>query len=184
MRQDPRIARTEAAIHNAFIRLVEEKGFAHVSVKDICDRAAINRNTFYLHFADKEALMSRILENMLASQAVPIATIASHLSSASPQQVEEIVTGILAHLGEEIAFYRILFTDAALQGYVRQLYETAVTLVSAGATRPISSVALSYLVFGFIGVITEWLTHPTQNTVDIVPVLSKLLIGTLPALHA
>ncbi len=184
MRQDPRIARTEAAIRTAFIRLVEEKGFAHVSVKDICDRAEINRNTFYLHFADKEALMEQVLRNMLAVQAVPIAAVASHLSSASPEQVEDIVRNILSHLSEELAFYRILFTDAALQSYVQQLYRTAVALVTAGAHRPMSTVALSYLIYGFIGVITEWLTRPSQDTTDIVPVLSRLLIGTLPSLYA
>ncbi len=184
MRQDPRIARTEAAIRTAFIRLVEEKGFARVSVKDICDRAAINRNTFYLHYADKEALMEQILEGVLEQQSAPVAAVASHLSSASPAQVEEIVRNILANFASEMEFYRILFTDAALQSYVQKLYRTAVQLVSAGAKRPMSPIALSYLLYGFIGVISEWLERPSQDYSDIVPILSRLLIGTLPSLHA
>ncbi len=183
MRQDPRIVRTEAAIRTAFIHLVEEKGFARVSVKDICERAAINRNTFYLHFADKEALMGQVLENMMSVQAMPIASVASHLSTASPEQVEEIVRNILEHLSGEIVFYRILFTDIALQSYVQQLYRTAYTMVSEGARRPMSPIALSYLLYGFIGVITEWLNRPSQATEDIVPILSRLLLGTLPLLH-
>ncbi len=184
MHRDPRIARTEAAIRAAFIRLVEERGYARVSVKDICDRAEINRNTFYLHYTDKDALMSQVVNNLLAEQAIPIAQVASHLSTASPAQVEEIVSNILSLLSEEIAFYRIMFTDPAMQSYVQQLYHTAVALVTARSKRQISPVALSYLVYGFIGVITEWLNRPSQDTSDIVPTLSRLLIGTLPSLHS
>ncbi len=183
MRQDPRIARTEAAIRSAFIRLVEEKGFARVSVKDICDRAEMNRNTFYLHYADKEELMSQILGNILAVQAVPIASVASHLATAKPEQVEEIVGNILSYLSEEMAFYRILFTDPALQAYVTELYNTAFTLVMAGARNPISPTALSFLIYGFIGVITDWLNRSSQDITEVVPALSRLVISTVPLLY-
>ncbi len=183
MRQDPRNVRTEAAIRAAFMRLVEERGFAHVSVKDICERADINRNTFYLHFSDKEALMAQVLENMLAVQAVPIAAVASHLSTSSPEQVEEIVENILGLLAEELVFYRILFTEPAMQSYVQQLCNTAIMMVEAGSRRPVSSLTLRYLIYGFIGVVAEWLDGPTQDMTEIVPLLSRLLISTLPHLH-
>ena len=50
---DLRIKRTQKSIKNAFYELIEEKGFDHISVKDITERAMISRNTFYLHYNDK-----------------------------------------------------------------------------------------------------------------------------------
>ena len=54
---DPRIKRTRSFIGDAFSQLLAEKGFQTVSVQDITEKAGINRTTFYLHFADKYALL-------------------------------------------------------------------------------------------------------------------------------
>jgi len=54
---DPRIRRTRALLGQAFIDCVSAKGFQAVSVHDITEKAGVNRSTFYLHFADKYALL-------------------------------------------------------------------------------------------------------------------------------
>lgn len=35
---------------NAFLELIEEKEFAYITVKEICEKAGVNRSTFYLHY--------------------------------------------------------------------------------------------------------------------------------------
>src|SRR5512140_1723521 len=54
---DPRIKRTRALLEDAFMLLLEERGFQAVTVQDITERAGVNRATFYAHFADKYALL-------------------------------------------------------------------------------------------------------------------------------
>lgn len=54
---DPRIRRTRALIQAAFLDLLAEKSFQAITVKDITQRAEINRATFYAHFPDKFALL-------------------------------------------------------------------------------------------------------------------------------
>src|SRR5512140_1985339 len=54
---DPRIKRTRALLEDAFMLLLEERGFQAVTVQDITERAGGNRATFYAHFADKYALL-------------------------------------------------------------------------------------------------------------------------------
>lgn len=58
---DPRIARTRKAIIDAFIQLSEAKPFESITVKDITDKALINRASFYNHFLDKYDLMEKAL---------------------------------------------------------------------------------------------------------------------------
>lgn len=62
---DLRIKRTQNAIRESFFNLVEEKGFDHISVKDITDRAMISRNTFYLHYEDKYDLLNVICHELM-----------------------------------------------------------------------------------------------------------------------
>ena len=64
---DLRIKRTQKSIKNAFYELIEEKGFDHISVKDITERAMISRNTFYLHYNDKFDLPTRFATSLCLS---------------------------------------------------------------------------------------------------------------------
>lgn len=50
---DPRVQRTRQLLMQSFMDLVEEKKNIYtISVKDIADRATVNRATFYAHFED------------------------------------------------------------------------------------------------------------------------------------
>lgn len=66
---DLRIKRTQKSIKNAFYELIEEKGFDHISVKDITERAMISRNTFYLHYNDKFDLLNKVFDVRLTLSA-------------------------------------------------------------------------------------------------------------------
>ncbi len=55
---DRRIERTRRALREALVALIHERGWEELSVQDVCDRADVGRSTFYLHFADKEDLLS------------------------------------------------------------------------------------------------------------------------------
>lgn len=57
-RKDRRIERTRRTLHEALIRLVLERGWDEISVKDVCEAADVGRSTFYAHFADKDELMA------------------------------------------------------------------------------------------------------------------------------
>lgn len=54
---DPRVIRTRQLIQDAFNSLNKEKNFKDITIRDITERATINRTTFYAHFDDKYALM-------------------------------------------------------------------------------------------------------------------------------
>jgi AcrR family transcriptional regulator len=54
---------TEAAIITSFIKLLNERPFHKITVKDIVEDCGINRNTFYYHFEDTHALVKKIFEN-------------------------------------------------------------------------------------------------------------------------
>ncbi len=65
---DPRVKRTRLLLEQAFMTLLEEKGFQAVTVQDIAERAGVNRATFYAHFADKYALLDHCVEQGFAQE--------------------------------------------------------------------------------------------------------------------
>ena len=60
---DPRILRSRRMLMDALARLLSKKEFEDVSVQEIADEATLNRATFYLHYADKNALLQAMTES-------------------------------------------------------------------------------------------------------------------------
>ena len=54
---DKRITKTKAAIRAALLELIEENSIEHIQVKELCDRAVINKTTFYRYYADIPQLL-------------------------------------------------------------------------------------------------------------------------------
>lgn len=49
---DIRIAKTQKAIINAFLEIRSKKPIEKITVKELCEKAEINKSTFYTHFKD------------------------------------------------------------------------------------------------------------------------------------
>jgi len=68
-RAQRRVARTKAAIEDAFVQLVLERGYERVAVENISDRADLARATFYAHYPNKEAVLlsvfNRLVEDLM-----------------------------------------------------------------------------------------------------------------------
>src|ERR1700719_4898056 len=59
---DPRILRSRRMLMEALARLLIKKECEDVAVQEIADEATLNRATFYLHYADKNALLQAMTE--------------------------------------------------------------------------------------------------------------------------
>lgn len=182
MKQAERRERTRGEIERAFMSLVSERGFDRVSVKDICLRADVNRNTFYLHYTDKDDLARALLDRMLLTQIGALAEEASAMSEATPERIEEIVRRMLMMLYADRQFYRVFLTDEGLSRHVRPLQRLAYRMVVARARRPVSEVALNYIISGVIGVLTTFLSSHGQID-EIAPGLARLLYRSFGELH-
>lgn len=63
---DRRITRSKRALRDALIALMEERGFDGFTVNDLCERADLNRGTFYNHFHDKDELLATLEDEVMA----------------------------------------------------------------------------------------------------------------------
>lgn len=55
---------TARLMDEAFIFLLEKKDFKYITVKEICEKAGVNRSTFYLHYETIADLLAESMEHI------------------------------------------------------------------------------------------------------------------------
>jgi AcrR family transcriptional regulator len=60
MELDRRVKYTREALKKSLIELMKTKPFQKITVKELCERADINRATFYTHYSDTAELLEQI----------------------------------------------------------------------------------------------------------------------------
>lgn len=53
---------TACLMDQALIILLENKPFEYITIKEVCEKAGVNRSTFYLHYENMNDLLSECLE--------------------------------------------------------------------------------------------------------------------------
>lgn len=61
---DLRIVKTKKNLYDALLILMKDKNFENIKVSDICEKALVNRSTFYAHFDDKYDLLYDFINDL------------------------------------------------------------------------------------------------------------------------
>ena len=61
-----RQTQTKVAIKTALSQLLQEVGFEQLTVRQLCQRAGINRGTFYLHYEDKYQMIDSLKSEIIS----------------------------------------------------------------------------------------------------------------------
>lgn len=59
-KKDRRVGKTQKCIRDAMINLIEEKEVSQITIKELAERADINRKTFYTHYSSIEDFFDKI----------------------------------------------------------------------------------------------------------------------------
>lgn len=60
-KQDLRVIKTKKNLYECILSIMSNKEFEDIKVSDICEKALINRSTFYAHFSDKYELLQSLI---------------------------------------------------------------------------------------------------------------------------
>lgn len=66
-RADARAQQSKSLLRQAFTGLLAQKPLSRITVKELCQKAGVNRSTFYAHYADVYDLLWKIEADMLES---------------------------------------------------------------------------------------------------------------------
>lgn len=180
---DLRVKRTNKYIIEAFIRLVEEKGFEQVTVQNIADEAMINRATFYAHYKDKQDLYEKIFD-LAVESFTAILDFEDFVQGnrIKIRKIEAAMTELFLHIQNNRSFYLTIMDASAIEIIRKKLglilteryQEIFSTLrITKGDIEVPLDFIIDYMTSIFVGTLHWWLTAETTMTPDH---LAKLVI--------
>ena len=98
---DRRVARTRAAIEDAFEDLLAEKGYSGVTITEVLERANIGKSTFYAHYTCKEDLLAAMMDKISNHAMSPTGPESGHDYTGQDNfeiQLAHFLTHLQAHL--------------------------------------------------------------------------------------
>ena len=171
---DRRVIRTKRMIRDALTELMEEKGFEGITVRDLTEKASINRGTFYLHYRDKYDLLEQSEEEIISGIGQLVNNIKPKEAVSFTRQDEPfpIILKLFEYFQENASFMKVILGpkgDAAFQGKMKELIKKtffqkiAEDLKIEEMLVPVDYL-ISYVSSAHLGVIQHWLQSGMEKS--------------------
>lgn len=113
---DLRVIKTRNAIKTALIDMIKEKDISEITVKELTDRAMINRKTFYLHYTCIEALFEDLIKDIAEEYFKAIDKIPSNMPMVEVNRV------FFEHLSNQDEFAQRMITNPSYSDFSNKLF--------------------------------------------------------------
>lgn len=169
---DQMVERTRRLIQDTMLLLIEDKGFSHVTVRNLTQKARINRGTFYLHYLDKYDLIEQMEDELLNglrqsmhtikypdmlqcyeenAPCFPLVEVFRYL-----KQNGRLLKGLLGPKGDP-AFsqkMRLFLKDGIFADFIDSLEDETIS----------KSYFSAFATSAYLGIIEDWLNHGMQQS--------------------
>jgi AcrR family transcriptional regulator len=164
-----RVARTKAAIEDAFVQLVLEHGYDRVAVEDITDRADLARATFYAHYPNKEAVLLSVFNRLAEDLMQRIA----YQGGPWNEVRRDAIQSVYKHAAQMPDLYRACLSDARtrqaylsiLTQYAEQNFRDRLKALNRQPRVPVPVMARGFA-GAHLAVLEAWLASELQGDID------------------
>lgn len=182
MKTDARVRYTRMVIKQSFEELLREKPLNRITVKEVCEKAEINRATFYKHYLDCYDLLDKIQEETLDK-------FDAMLAAMETKGAQATLTELLCILRDNAALFEKLHSHGqptsfshklvarCFQHMERRIPQSALN----GLDRRRQGMVYSFLTGGAVAVVEYWLqsgcVEPPEQVAKQILALGKRVVS-------
>lgn len=160
-KEDRRIAMTKRLLKNAFIEMLHDKDIYHISIRELCENADVNRTTFYKHYGNQFDLLDDMENDFIEMFEKIISEDKNHGQTG----VEQLLT----FLEDNIDFVRLLFNTNVDPKFPKKLFSSAAIEKSAedamsNLPMPDREYIFRYILFGSYETVKYWLNKNERES--------------------
>lgn len=182
IKNNQRARLTQSQIRNAYLELMKNTAPSHITVKELCGKAGINRSTFYQHYSQpndvlielEDDVIGRLLENMKILGAMP----------AADSSAMDFVCGFLQYVHSERELFELLLLKNSDPHFRRKLVSCSDDILrnffNLDLPEGSSDFLYTYIIQGSISVIEDWMkTGYASDEKELSRVLFSLCEGSI-----
>ena len=187
---DERVIKTKKLIKTALSELIQEKGFDHVSITDLTQRANINRGTFYLHYQDKYDLLEKFENEVLddintnAENFIKSIKDIDFLGEDFSNEIKPFINKVFTYIKENYIIMKVILgpkSDMRFQNKIKKALNILLTekgwdnYFDSQNTFVSKDYFISYLLSAHIGVIRQWIdSGMNESAENMAEMISKM----------
>ncbi|MDD6062114.1 MAG: TetR/AcrR family transcriptional regulator C-terminal domain-containing protein [Oscillospiraceae bacterium] len=174
VRNDRRVSYTKMVLKNALIELMQEKHIGKITIKEICERADINRGTFYTHYTDQFDLQNQIFEDLLSRISAYMDQ--TPYASGTPESMT-MLTCIFRFTYENRQLVKLVFSDHStihLQDEILRFLSEKKIFRNFPVRKEMEGYLYRYIAYGCVGIVREWLETGTDSPETIAELVMQL----------
>lgn len=182
MGQDARIRYTKMVIQESFVSTLKEKPLTKITVKELCEKAEINRATFYKYYEDVYDLLYQIECGLLDD-------LKSAMQASLKSGREKTLVHILEKVKNNTELYTTLFSKNGDANFPLEIFKTCYSLLSDNMSKLFPQYnqtqrgwVYTYIAQGSSGILSYWIADgmtesPKEVAAFIESMISKTITG-------
>ena len=155
-KKNRRNTQTESLIEEALLILLRNRDLSSITVKELCDRAGINRTTFYNHYSSPTGVIEKMASDYIED-------IGRTLGKES-EEVRTNVRFVFRYMEEHLLLTRVLLSSPFHDSFLERLLAIPkVTDLLSSSLRHVTDVnekraVISFALSGSYKLIRDWIT--------------------------
>ena len=161
-KEDRRVKITKRMLKDALIELLKKKDIYHVSIRELCDSADVNRTTFYKYYGSQFDLLADMENDLLE-----LISKAIEKNEANP---EKIVAAACRYLEDNLEFARLIINNNVDPNFANRLFamealkQRAMESVSVNKTAAEIEYVYNFLTYGAFRAVCVWLNKEERES--------------------
>ncbi len=183
--KDRRVIKTKIAIRKAFSELLSEKGFDYITIKEIADRADINRKTFYFYYSGIHELVDEVENEIVTAFEEDLQDFDLGRGLTNPDilfnKIKDIVEGDFAFYGRLLKRGNPTLVPKMVDALKRKMmdYLSVHDSVSPDAVETIAD----FMVSGISSAYQSWFVKDREIPIELLSrQVSSMVVGGLDAI--
>ena len=154
-KESRRTQMTKMLLKTALIELMQAKPFRQITIKELCERADLNRTTFYLHYNDQQSVLKDVEDELIQK------TNAFIDESSVDIKTIDLIESFLVYIQNNREMFKTVLTNnpddefkmTFISCSLSRIRDNLPVYIDQTSTRYV----LTFIMHGCINIIIEWL---------------------------
>ena len=182
---------TAVKMNDALLTILEKKPFEYITVSEICEMAAVNRSTFYLHYENTTDLLAettkRIIDGFLSYFPVDTEIITRKFSDCTLDKLNyisaEYLNPYLSYIREHKTIFSTALTHTNTFGFdniFQRMFDNIFDPILARFNYPVGDrkYVMMFYLNGINAIVIQWLKDGCEKSnEDIARIIHECIFG-------